>query len=82
MTAGQRMNSSLAARRLAQACAVSSATFLSSGLGLLMFFFRAEHQPEWLQMIVIVAAATVVVTFLGWLILGLASLVRNQPHPR
>lgn len=74
-------NHNLVARRFGQVCAVSLVTLLTSGLGLLMYL-DGVRQPLWLRAIVVIAAATVVLTFLGWLIFSLASLWRGLPHPR
>ncbi|MGQ0620422.1 MAG: hypothetical protein ACT4QA_10970 [Panacagrimonas sp.] len=67
------------ARRFGQVCAVSFATFLTSGLGLLMYLDGVD-QPAWLRAIVVMAAATVIFSFFGWLIFSLASRWRSLRH--
>lgn len=75
------MNPNPLARRFAQVCAVSFATLLTSGLGLLMYMLASE-EPAWLRVVVVLAAGTVALSFLGWLIISVASLARDEPYPR
>jgi hypothetical protein len=81
MRAHPHTNPNPLARRFAQVCAVAFATLLTSGLGLLMFM-RASDEPAWLRIVVWLAAATVVLSFVGWLIVSVAALASDEPYPR
>lgn len=72
-------NQNTVARRFGQVCAVSFATLITSGLGLLMYL-NGANQPAWLRAIVVIAAATVVLSFFGWLVFSLASRWRSVHH--
>lgn len=68
------------ARRFGQVCAVSLAMLICSAFGLLMYVGGAD-EPLWLWIVVISSGSLALVSFLAWLLLSFAALLRASPHP-
>lgn len=65
------------ARRFSHVCIISLAALVTSGTGLLAYV-NDDPGPPWLRSMVLVSAAMVAISFVGWLVMSLSAFAHEM----